>query len=773
MNPINKKVSIVIATRDKAIFLKEAIESCLAQSHCDIEVLIVDDASRDDTRNVVNTCSDARIRYIRHGLPMGVSKSLNDGFSQATGEYFLRLGDTERLLPRALEEMLKCLHSHPPSECIYMNYYARNVKTHYQSLKELPDYVNSPNFNRTIPCLLFSRLAYQAVGGYDSQFEPVEQFEFCLRMIKKFELKHCLQALAVLLSGPNVKERTLPVKQGLLRHVVRYKRGYTEKISFIQATENFFRELRLLSRGRSDYTLALVQVFRMIIKMSWRAGFVFAFLVVKMLLIRPFLTTISNGISKIISNIIASVIKLISLVPSMPPMPKMATPDPKDLWRRFKILLIKKMAQKYTNTTRVLCLIPQMVVGGSEKVVGDIVGGLRTKGYTFFLLGAKKENNKWCKHFSDLFAGIILLPEQFVNIYHSSQEVYFAHVADMIRILDIKMVLISNPEHGYNILPQLKEEFPWVKVVDLIHLEQYAATTDTLRWVAPYIDRRVCISQRLRNVMLSQYKKENFKSNYEPRMVCIYNGNDMKQFDPDQLQKGKFKKRRGLNPDAKIVSVVARMAWIKRPLLFVEAAKALVDKGLADPMVFVMAGDGEDTKFVKEKVQDYGLQDKFILTGMIPQNEVRELLADSYLFLLVSELEGLALVAVEAMSMSVPVIATDVGAMNEAIEHGKNGFLVHAHKNVVGDVTAIVEKLVKDPALYERIARESRRSVLAKFSLDTMIENYGRLFEETLQLEPQKPESDPSFSAQRSSSAPSLFSKLNLPRLAQQGGHVK
>jgi glycosyltransferase involved in cell wall biosynthesis len=215
-------------------------------------------------------------------------------------------------------------------------------------------------------------------------------------------------------------------------------------------------------------------------------------------------------------------------------------------------------------------------------------------------------------------------------------------------------------------------------------------------------------------------------------MACIYNGNDMEQFDPAKLQKGNCKKRYGIKPEKKIISYVARMAWIKRPLLFVDAAKILVDKGLAEDLMFVMAGDGKDTNDVKARIQSLGMQDKFILTGSIPQNEVRELLADSYMFWLVSELEGLALVAVEAMSMNVPIVSTDVGAMNEAIENGKNGFLVHPYNNVAGDVAAIAEKMLKDPQLYNSIAQESRKSVLAKFSMDVMVENYDSIFNEML-----------------------------------------
>ena len=80
-------------------------------------------------------------------------------------------------------------------------------------------------------------------------------------------------------------------------------------------------------------------------------------------------------------------------------------------------------------------------------------------------------------------------------------------------------------------------------------------------------------------------------------------------------------------------------------------------------IVFVMAGDGKDRQRTEDLIRDYKMEDHFILTGMLDSEKVKELLSDTYCLLITSEYEGSPLVLLEAMSMDVPVISTDVGVV--------------------------------------------------------------------------------------------------------------
>ena len=68
------KVSVVITTHNRSNLLSGAITSVLNQTFQDFEIIVVDDASKDDTKDVVQTFDDTRIRYIRHETNKGVTE---------------------------------------------------------------------------------------------------------------------------------------------------------------------------------------------------------------------------------------------------------------------------------------------------------------------------------------------------------------------------------------------------------------------------------------------------------------------------------------------------------------------------------------------------------------------------------------------------------------------------------------------------------------------------------------------------------------------------
>lgn len=109
------KFSITIpAFKQKYLF--EAIESCLAQTYTDFEIIIVDDASPEDLKSVVEQFYDERIRYYRNEKNCGalnVVDNWNICLSYAKGDYVICMGDDDRLLPNCLEEYSKLIEKYP------------------------------------------------------------------------------------------------------------------------------------------------------------------------------------------------------------------------------------------------------------------------------------------------------------------------------------------------------------------------------------------------------------------------------------------------------------------------------------------------------------------------------------------------------------------------------------------------------------------------------------------------------------------------------------
>src|SRR5215471_4938106 len=103
------KVSVVIPTYNRARFLPVAIRSVLRQTFKDFEILIIDDASSDDTEAVVEGIGDSRIRYIRHEQNRRISGARNTGVRNSTGEYIAFLDDDDEWVPDKLARQVGVL----------------------------------------------------------------------------------------------------------------------------------------------------------------------------------------------------------------------------------------------------------------------------------------------------------------------------------------------------------------------------------------------------------------------------------------------------------------------------------------------------------------------------------------------------------------------------------------------------------------------------------------------------------------------------------------
>lgn len=109
-------MSVLIATYNRADLLGEAIESVRRQTYQDWEIIVSDDASSDNTKEVVEALAaeDLRIRYFRHEKNVGISKNRNSGLAAARGEYLAPLdSDDVWTDPTKLERQVAFLEAHP------------------------------------------------------------------------------------------------------------------------------------------------------------------------------------------------------------------------------------------------------------------------------------------------------------------------------------------------------------------------------------------------------------------------------------------------------------------------------------------------------------------------------------------------------------------------------------------------------------------------------------------------------------------------------------
>ena len=403
----------------------------------------------------------------------------------------------------------------------------------------------------------------------------------------------------------------------------------------------------------------------------------------------------------------------------------------KSLWPVRKFIVERKIERlastlKTTNgRTNILCAVPAMTMGGAQKVVLTIAQGLEEQGgFSFHLIATKKADQHLKKAFSAFFKSIVIidpLPDE--NLY----QYYYTRI---IEALNIDILLISHPVITYKFIPQLKQRFKNLKIVDILHLERVGGTRGELSWLIPYMDRRVCISRHLCKYMAAKYQALRMDNGYVDRLTTIYNGIDLTHYSDNSSPKGRFKSKYQLADNVKLISFIGRFAAEKDPLLFVDIAHNLLRSHPPVPLKFVMAGDGYLLPQIKERIHEYGLEDYFILTGVL--DSAQELLADTYLFLLTSNHEGIPLTVMEALAMNVPVVSTVVGAVEEILHDGVNGYLIAPAEDTKDKFTAKVLDILGNESLYRSLSMNTKSSLSKEYSLVTMADRYKQVFDELM-----------------------------------------
>jgi glycosyltransferase involved in cell wall biosynthesis len=184
-----EKVSIVLPTYNGAKFIQQSIKSCLNQTYKNIELIIVDDGSMDETPEIIKSYDDERIKYIRHNKNKGLALALNAGFSMATGEYLTWTSDDNYYAEDAVESMVVSLCKNKKIDFVYANYYILNEYGKVLQSVSVEPSKNLKEGNCIGPCFLYRRKVYEVIGAYNPDAFLAEDYEYWIRIFKRFRMQ--------------------------------------------------------------------------------------------------------------------------------------------------------------------------------------------------------------------------------------------------------------------------------------------------------------------------------------------------------------------------------------------------------------------------------------------------------------------------------------------------------------------------------------------------------------------------------------------------------
>jgi len=232
------------------------------------------------------------------------------------------------------------------------------------------------------------------------------------------------------------------------------------------------------------------------------------------------------------------------------------------------------------------------------------------------------------------------------------------------------------------------------------------------------------------SVFVSRYLKEETCGKHPGFLdgTVLYNGADDRIF---------FPVNRGRRDESRPITVVfaSRLVPEKGPDVLAEALRCLLTRGVPVEGMIVggaQFGSSEPTEYVRELLRSAPPNLRF--HPYCAGNQLAELLREADIFCLPSTWhDPFPLATLEAMATGLPVVATRSGGIPEALFHG-GGLLVE--RGSVEELASAIERLVFDPILRMKLAREALRSFVHHFRWPTVVENYQAIVDRTVSQAP-------------------------------------
>ena len=200
-------VSVVIPTFDRLAVLKRAIQSVLSQTHTNLELIVVDDASTDETLSYLKDIKDSRLKVISLSENRGVSFARNRGIEVAQGELIALLDSDDEWLKRKLEKQVEFLKENPLLNLVHCNEkWIRNG--HHLNQKKIHRKEGGRIFARALHLCLISPSAVvirknflQSIGLFREDFPVCEDYELWLRITASEDIGFLEEVLLIKYGG--------------------------------------------------------------------------------------------------------------------------------------------------------------------------------------------------------------------------------------------------------------------------------------------------------------------------------------------------------------------------------------------------------------------------------------------------------------------------------------------------------------------------------------------------------------------------------------------
>jgi glycosyltransferase involved in cell wall biosynthesis len=280
---MNPKISVVIPSYNRAHYIEKTIDSVLEQKRDDIEIILVDDGSTDNTRELVQNKYGDQVKYV-YQENQGIPGARNTGIKNAQGDYIAFLDSDDCWLPGKLERQMSLAEEHPEygllaSRCVKIQNAGHIKKPNrplsYQSRRGKSGWVLidlfRANFIRT-SSVIIRRDCFDKVGLFDEKQKQAQDYDLWLRMAAEYQVGFINEALTVYLDNPKGISGDSLIGRLYRLHAIEksyLKKKIPEKLYNLRIAQNYFVLGRhYLQRGDREKGLAALKKARRMVPLN-------------------------------------------------------------------------------------------------------------------------------------------------------------------------------------------------------------------------------------------------------------------------------------------------------------------------------------------------------------------------------------------------------------------------------------------------------------------------------------------------------------------------
>lgn len=236
-------------------------------------------------------------------------------------------------------------------------------------------------------------------------------------------------------------------------------------------------------------------------------------------------------------------------------------------------------------------------------------------------------------------------------------------------------------------------------------------------------------------IFVSHKTKEYYLPNdsFHEKCQIIYEPVDIEYFNKNYIPESRKKALRNLysiDDGTFIIGTVCDISPIKNLESFIEVAFLIKKINIPKISFLIIGGPGSGNELYSEGlnqlVYEKGLDNYVFFTGSIPYKSIRDYYSLIDVFLMTSLSEGTPLVILEAMSMEIPVISTNVGGISEQVIDGETGFLVS--DNSPYEIVEYLQRLIDNYSLRYEMAKKGKKWAAERFSLKKCEDDHIQLY---------------------------------------------